>query len=301
MSARLFDLGEMTAPEVDALDRATTAFVISVSPVEQHGPHLPLATDIIEADGLARRLIERLARERPGWTFVFHPPLPIGADCFGYPGTIAVRPEVVGGAVEDIAVSLAGAGFRRFIVSSHHGGPEHNLALERAARRVRRRTRGRATVLSLAGRTIVGLYLDGGLEAFYERIGADAETRRALAVDCHAGAFETAEMLVLRPDLVRPFDRLPPVLVPLHHLTNDSARTEGAGLGYFGAPALASREMGERYIDFIVERALPDVRAFLDGAEVPGIALRWRIAMRAMALYARARRAVRAARAALAL
>lgn len=287
--AGVLRIEELSAPELDALDRARTAVFLVVSPVEEHGPHLPLGTDIFEADAVARRLARRILAARPGSTALFYPTLPLGSDCFRYPGTVEVRPALVAGVVEDICVSLAAAGFHRFIVSSHHGGPAHNLALDRAARALRRRTRGRAALLSLPGRTIVDLYLRGGLAAFHDVMDDGAAARRDLAVDCHAGAFETSEMLALRPDLVRDFAELEPVLVPLHHLTTDSARTEGRGLGYFGAPAVATRERGERFLDFVVERALPDVRDFLDGKPVPGVALRWRIGIRAMALLGRAR------------
>ena len=287
--ARILDLQDLTAPELGALDRERTCFFIAISPIEEHGPHLPLGTDVFEAEGVARRLAARLAVERPGWSLVFHPPIALGADCFRYPGSVSIPPRVIEDVVASIALGLAGAGFRRFLVSSHHGGPGHNLALERAARRVRRRTGGRASVLSLAGRTIVDLYFKGGLAAHHERMGDDEATRRTLAVDCHAGAFETSEMLALRPDLVREHAGLEPVLVPLERLTPGSALTAGRGQGYFGAPALATRERGERYLDLLVERALPDVRAFLDTGRAEGLSLGWRLALRAMSLAASVR------------
>ena len=104
-----------------------------------------------------------------------------------------------------------------------------------------------------------------------------------------------AQLLALRPDLVRPHAGLEPVLVPLERLTAGSALREGRGLGYFGDPSLASRERGERYLDFIVERALPDVRAFLDGAAVPGLPLRWRLGLSALSIVSRVRDALQTA------
>jgi creatinine amidohydrolase len=285
----------MTAFEVDALDRERTCFFVSISPVEQHGPHLPLGTDIFEAEGLARRVVARLAAERQDWRFVFHPPIPLGSGCFPYPGTISVEPGVVAALAEDIALSLAAAGFRWFVVSSHHGGPSHNLALDRATRRVHARTRGRAALLALAGRTIVELYFEGGLAALHDQMGDDDEARRALAVDVHAGAFETSAMLALEPDLVRPFAHLEPVLVPLEKLTPATGRTAGKGLGYLGAPAIATRERGEAYLDFIVSRSLPHVRDFLDGKGTQGLSLKWRLGLRALEAYANVRDVVRRA------
>jgi creatinine amidohydrolase len=287
---RILDLVDMTAFEADRLDRARTTVFLVISPVEEHGPHLPLGTDIYEAEAVARRLAARIVAARPSETVVFYPPIPVGADGFRFVGTAEVRPAVVAALVEDVCASLAEGGFARFIVSSHHGGPRHNLALERAARRVPARTGGRARLLSLAGRTIVGLYFEGGLESHHERMGDDDGKRRALAVDCHAGAFETSELLAIRPDLVRPgWAELPPVLLALEKLTPGAGRSCADGKGYFGAPALSSRERGEAYMDMVVERALPDVLAFLDGKDVPGLAWRWRAGLAFMAAWASAR------------
>jgi creatinine amidohydrolase len=284
----VLELARMTAPEVAAIDRTTATVVLVVSPIEEHGPHLPLATDLIEAEGVARRLCDRAARDFPGETFLLYPPVPLGADGFEHPATVEIRPTTIRRVVEDIGLSLGRHGFRRIILASHHGGPRHNLALDAAARAVARRSSAR--VLSVAGRLIVDLYFGGGLAAFYERAGTAKADRPALDVDCHAGAFETAEMLALRPDLVRGGWRaLEPVLVPLERLTPGSAAAAGRGLGYFGAPALASGELGERYLDFVVERLYPDFARFLRGERVPGLALRWRVTLRTLAALARAR------------
>ncbi len=263
----ILEMGELTARDVDALDRERTVVFITISPIEEHGPHLPLATDIIEAGGVARALARRLAGERPGWRFLFYPALPVGADCFIYPGSIEVRPRVVAALVHDIGLSFARSGFKKMLISSHHGGLRHNVALEAAARRIARKTGAR--VASLAGWLALDLYFRGGVAEYCRRAGDSDEAGKCLAVDCHAGAFETSEMLVLEPGLVRGgWETLPPVLVPLLRLRLSSARDEAAGLGYFGAPALASAARGRGYLDFIVERVLPDVRRILDGEPV---------------------------------
>jgi len=254
----ILSLAEMTAPDVGALERSRTCVVLTVSPVEEHGPHLPLATDYLQADGVARRLCERI----PEWTFLFHPIVPIGADCFHYPGTVNVRPSAVRAVVLDVARSFSRHGFRRLLVASHHGGPRHNLALDAGARAANRWTRVRA--LSLAGKIIVDLYLGGALKEFCEKRGLEF-------LDYHAGAFETSEMLLFRPDLVRDvWKNLEPVLRPFEKLTRRSGLTEAKGLGYFGAPALASAQIGEEFVEFVLERILPDVRRFLESGVVSG-------------------------------
>lgn len=284
----IISMPEMTSEDVKKLDRARTCVVLTVGPIEEHGPHLPLGTDLYEAEAVARRLCARLETELPAWTFLLYPWIPIGADCIRYPGTVNLRPGTVKRVVQDIALSLADQGFERIMISSHHGGPRHNLALDAAASAAARRSKAR--VLSLAGRLIVDLYFQHGLDAFYERFGTPERDRAALDVDCHAGAFETSEMLLLRPDLVRDAWRgLEPVLVPFEKMTEHSGMTAGRGLGYFGAPALASREMGEAYLDFVVDRVYGDALRFLRGERVPGLSLRWRLALAAFVFASRVR------------
>src|SRR5262249_60621222 len=91
----ILDLAEMTSADVRALDRERACVVLSVSPVEEHGPHLPLGTDILESEAVARRLCEKVAAARPDTTFLFHPPIPIGSDTFHDVGSIEVRPSTI--------------------------------------------------------------------------------------------------------------------------------------------------------------------------------------------------------------
>jgi creatinine amidohydrolase len=277
-------MGDLVAADVERMDRARTAVVLAVSPVEEHGPHLPLATDILESVGMARRLCERLETvpALAGWTYLFYPALPIGCDTWTYPGSVEVAPENVRRVVEDIGVSLGRQGFARVILANNHGGPRHNLALEAAARAIGRRSPARA--LSLAGRVMVSFLLEDGLAPFLARHGLSKDDVR---YDFHAGAFETSEMLALHPEKVRDgWQKLAPVSLPFGRMRRDSALTAGEGLGYFGAPALASRELGEAYVEYILEVLTADMTRFLLGERVAGLPLRWRVGLEAMTRWA---------------
>jgi creatinine amidohydrolase/Fe(II)-dependent formamide hydrolase-like protein len=60
-------LEEMAPPALDALERARTASVLTVSPLETHGPHLPVGVDAFAARHFARSVAERLVpRARAG-------------------------------------------------------------------------------------------------------------------------------------------------------------------------------------------------------------------------------------------
>ena len=108
MSVRLLE--EMSTPALDALDRARTVVVLTVSPLEEHGPHLPVGVDAIAARHFAEVLSERLTVTRPGWTALLAPTLPLGSFTFDAVGTVSVRQRVVRDAVVDFGRSLARAG-----------------------------------------------------------------------------------------------------------------------------------------------------------------------------------------------
>src|SRR5262249_8079277 len=90
----------------------------------------------------------------------------------------------------------------------------------------------------------------------------------------------------LFPDQVRNgWQRLAAVSVPFGRMRRDSALHEGEGLGYFGAPALASRELGEAYVEHIIDVLVGDMTRVLLGERVAGLPLRWRVALEAMTLW----------------
>src|SRR5262245_65602713 len=86
----------MSTPTLDALDRARTVVVLTVSPLEEHGPHLPVGVDAIAARHFAETIAERLAAGRPGWTALLAPKLHLGSFTFDAVGTERVRQRVGG-------------------------------------------------------------------------------------------------------------------------------------------------------------------------------------------------------------
>src|SRR2546425_4704787 len=139
----------MSPPALDALDRARTAVVLTVSPLEEHGPHLPVGVDAIAARYFAETLAERLTAARPGWTVLLAPTLHLGSFTFDAVGTVSVRQRVVRDALVDYGGSLARAGFRYILIANGHGGAGDRPALAENAAVVSRR--GRVAVGAVSG------------------------------------------------------------------------------------------------------------------------------------------------------
>ena len=181
-------LAEMTWPEVvEAVAAGSTTVILPLGATEQHGPHLPLATDTVRAAALADRLSVALG------TALVAPPLPFGCsdEHWGFAGLIGLDHETLATVIVDCGRRLAGWGITRLVVLSAHGGNARalDLATSRLADEV----------------PSLGLVVLGGAAAHPDDILAiaDADGIRKADVGLHAGEGETSEMLALRPDLVR--------------------------------------------------------------------------------------------------
>lgn len=108
----------MTSPMLAAVDRRTPVLLL-LGATEQHGPHLPLATDRLIADLLASR-VEGAIRE----SVIVLPPVLIGCSAhhIAFPGTLSVRHSTLIAQVEDVIASVSAAGFRTIVVLNAHGG-----------------------------------------------------------------------------------------------------------------------------------------------------------------------------------
>jgi creatinine amidohydrolase len=259
-------LEEMSMGALDALPRDRTVMLLTVSPLEEHGPHLPVGVDAFTARHFAESVAQRLTAERPEWQAVLAPTLHLGTFTFDTVGTIRVRQRVVRDAVVDYGRSLARAGFRYILISNGHGGPGHLVALEEAAAIVSRRHG--ITMASVTGHLawqfLRGRYL-GRIEAALGRTLSDEE-RRAFAEDSHGGWFETSLMLLLKPHLVdASFRSLPPARFSLAGRLRPNYAVRNGGSGYVGHPGLADPAFARAAASVLLDEGMGLIHALLDG------------------------------------
>ena len=125
-------LAEMTWEDAREVERARAVGVLPVGAVEAHGPHLPLGTDCVIAEAMARAGAGQL--EARGVPALVLPVLPYTCAGFasGFPGTISASPASVTALVGDIARSLGAQGFRALAVANAHLDPGHLASLHAA-------------------------------------------------------------------------------------------------------------------------------------------------------------------------
>ncbi|MGH2614736.1 MAG: creatininase family protein, partial [Thermomicrobiales bacterium] len=113
------DMTRMTSPEVAAaLAQGYATVIVVLGAQEQHGSHLPLATDSLWGEHLAGLLAARLGDA------LIAPVVPVGfsPEHMRFAGTISLRPETLIAVLEDYVASLEQHGFRRIVVLPSHGG-----------------------------------------------------------------------------------------------------------------------------------------------------------------------------------
>jgi len=114
MTKRLKDMTWEEARDVLKTDRLG---IIPTGSIEQHGPHLPLGTDFMIADSLAKRVAEKTDA-------IVTPTIPIGFAAYhqDFEGTLSVAPEHLAAYYLDVANSLILYGVTHVLFINGHGG-----------------------------------------------------------------------------------------------------------------------------------------------------------------------------------
>jgi creatinine amidohydrolase len=227
----------LTWKQVDALPRATTLLVLPTAAIEQHGHHLPLATDTLINNLLLGKALALLPDGLPVFAL---PPVCYGKsnEHIGFPGTLSLRAETFMAVLRDLGASIASAGFKKLVLYNTHGG---NTSLVDVLARDLRAEFGLRT-----------FSLFGSPGATFEGISEQERT-----YGFHAGEVETAYLLHGAKALVHPDEysanyiarvEQPEPIKPEGSSANFAWLTRDlAPSGVLGDPSRATPENGERW------------------------------------------------------
>jgi creatinine amidohydrolase len=95
--------------------------VLPLAATEQHGPHLPVGTDVMIAQAYLARVRELLPDSLPV-TFLPLQPVGISTEHIGYPGTLTLPTDVALNAWMALGMSVARAGIKKLVMVTSHGG-----------------------------------------------------------------------------------------------------------------------------------------------------------------------------------
>ncbi|MCC6778209.1 MAG: creatininase family protein [Hyphomicrobiales bacterium] len=231
-------VGDLTSPEAARHIKDASVLCLPLGAIEQHGPHLPLNTDVIVAEELTRRIVARWGDTHDLWQL---PTLSVGLsrEHDWAPGTLSLSIQSFVALLCDLARDLVRAlPARNLLIVNGHGG-----------------NRG---VLDILVHELTG---DFGLNACVVH-PFDLSQVRLEGIDVHGGAGETAVMLALAPQRVR-MDAIAPQSVRAEEVaalifdrgvsypwrTDDPRLTAN---GVIGDPAAATPGLGEAIVDSIV-------------------------------------------------
>lgn len=212
--------------------------------IEQHGPHLPLVTDLAVAEAVAEAAVP-LAVERGVDAWLLPPIAYTKSNEHAWsPGTIWMSARTMLSVLEDLGRCVAATPVRKLVFLNGHGG---NSAL-----------------VAMANRE---LRLQFGLETFLAHPSMPADqgggsAPAELGMGIHGGAEETSLMLHLRPDLV---DMSKAVRAVPEHLNHNKMVRFGGSIqfgwlsndfgdhGHIGDPTTASAVEGARLFSGAVD------------------------------------------------
>ena len=175
---------ELTTTDFARVDPTRTIALLPVAAIEQHGPHLPLATDAVINEGVVAETLRRLPASA---SVLVLPALNVGdsLEHTAFAGTLSADLDALLGLWLSVGRGVARAGVRKLVIFNSHGGQRAHVDLAALRLRV-------AHGLLVVRAHSFSLGMPAGL--------FDADE---LAHGLHGGAVETSLLLHLRPDLVR--------------------------------------------------------------------------------------------------
>ncbi|MEU8052278.1 creatininase family protein [Micromonospora haikouensis] len=266
----LVPVARVPGGELAAVAAAADFAVLPVGAVEWHGPHLPLGTDLILADGFAAESAQasadgaassgggtpdEAAPPAAGPRGVLFPAVAYAA-CPGqtrpWPGTVAIRPEIAVGYLADVIEGIVAAGFPRLLIVNGH---DANMSTVRAA------------MEWVSGRRTASLLLVNWFQ-----LVTPAETTELYGPQVsrgHGGAYETSGVLGFDPGAVRlgAVDDLPPKpKLPVTHPYVLVESRPDPWQGWSGHVSLADEPAGRRVRELAGTRLREVVAAWVAAA-----------------------------------
>ena len=268
-------LEELNWKQIDALPKDTTIIYIPISPLEEHGPHLPVGTDLLTSRDAAKAAVQQLHTNRPELTPVLFPAIPLGytkiAACF--PGTISTRVRAIKTVITDIISSLADYDFRYFVICTFHMDLCHLKAIHLAIQKLHRRYD-----IEVA-EPWSSYFYNKKVEEHEPQVGFDTSK------EVHAGFRETSLMKYQYPYLV---DKQHTTLQSIHRnlyspkCLGKTFKDLGINDGYIGNPARADSNYGRWFFQETVNSFVEAGQNIVDGKPLPELPRETKLLMKSL-------------------
>lgn len=230
-------LAALSWPAFRALTSGRVVAILPLGAIEAHGPHLPLGTDVVIAEAMARAGAARLSAR--GFDVLLLPALAMAPAPFAaaFAGTIDTPAAATAATIEAVVRSLGRHGVGATVIANAHHDPAHVGAIRSAVEQLAKEPSARVIFPDLT-----------------RRRWASRLTDEFQSGACHAGRFETSIVLAETPDAVavdvmRALAANPQSLVSAIGRGERTFAEAGGPAAYFGAPAEASADEGHEIIE----------------------------------------------------
>jgi len=266
---------ELNWKQIETLDKKNTVLFLPISPMEEHGPHLPVGTDLITIRDVTTEAIKTLKTKKPDLKCILLPAVPIGFCEFNtdFPGTISSSGKVVKDIVYSFGSSLAEHGFKYLVICTFHMSIVHLKGIYSAMKQLESKYKMKTC-------EPWGPYFHANIiEKNEPKLGFD--TTREL----HAGFRETSLMKYQYPYLLdESYKNLQSIYRDLNSPRVLGKKFKQLGLkdGYVGSPARADVDYGRWFFNETVNVFVNATIDLFEGKKPPELPGRIKTAMKAL-------------------
>lgn len=272
---KIIKLEELTWKKIDELDRNKTIFFLPISPLEEHGPHLPVGTDYLTIKDVTNEAVKILNKKYPELTYVVIPSMPIGYCKFNteFPGSISVSGKTVRDVVVGVGSFLGNHKFKYLIICTFHLAVPHLRGIYAAMNKLESR-------FGLKCCEPWGpYYYNKEIQNKEPKLGFDTTK------EVHGGFRETSLMKYQYPYLV---DELYKNLQSIYRdvfsprVLGKNFKEIGIKDGYIGSPARADADYGRWFFGEIVNTFVASTMNLYNGKKLPELPNNVKLAMKAL-------------------
>lgn len=253
------NLSLLTWKEINKIDKTKSIVFIVMAPIEEHGWHLPLATDLLEGEYWCRGAMEQIERKLEVENF-YIPSFPVAsASVNEFYGSIHFTMNTVFEVAYGLTESLRCMGFINIVLIASHADPQHQIAVEKAVRKINKKYG--LCAFAPMGQIFMGVGVKGNKEL--------NEFEKEHFEDYHAGWIETSSMLDINCEYVKDgYEELPDSQIKERDMISRKKQLYAmAKYGHLGMPRLANAKLGKMLNDNCIESIADAVIKFYNRKE----------------------------------
>ncbi|WGM88610.1 MAG: creatininase family protein [Candidatus Bathyarchaeum tardum] len=225
---------ELNMPQAEKAAKDGKVVIIPCGSIEEHGNHLPLNTDSLQAEYIAVEVAKKTGS-------LLAPPLRYGLcnSTRNFPGTVTISFDSLRSIMTDILDDFVRNGFKRLLVLTGHAGSSHMTAIKLAAKVVVNK--------HMTGKNRPRIMVCSDYDFAFDLKDKSIDDR-----DSHAGTIETSRVMAIRPDLVtgKGIKNFPEL--PRFEITSNPQKYFPSGV--MGDPTIATTEIGQKINDYVIEQ-----------------------------------------------